>query len=86
MAKAKKPTSAGGLEHVDAVYTVFTKVLSDLIDTVGGLPSTNTAQREALREAAKRLYLALGSDDKKDGDDISKMSAEEEVKLLHIME
>ena len=81
-------------------YALFAEVLRDLAKTVSLMPPNDVAHREALREAAGALYSALltpsetmspkrGShqDTRQRGDgDISKMTPEEAVLLLHVME
>jgi hypothetical protein len=59
-------------------YALFAEILCDLA-------KTDAAHRDALREGAKALYLALDprSNDKAD---IARMTPEEEVMLLHVME
>jgi len=69
-------------------YALFAEILGDLAKTVASIPLADRAHREALREAAKSLYLALETDvptDKAD-DDSSKLTPKEEVLLLHVME
>ena len=70
-------------------YGLFAEILRDLARTVASLPAEDFAHREALRDAAKALYLALGGDPggNADKDDTANMTPEEEeVRLLHIME
>jgi hypothetical protein len=69
-------------------YALFAEILRDLANTVASLPAAEIAHREALRDAAKALYLALNADARgsKDEDDISNMTPEEEVRLLHVLE
>lgn len=69
-------------------YVLFAEILRDLATTVASLPPADVAHREVLQDAAKALYLALGQDAglKDDPDDISKMTPEDEVRLLHVLE
>lgn len=68
-------------------YALFAEILHDLAKTVSSMPFEDTAHKDALRDAAKALYLALDAEPRGDkDDDISKMTPEEEVLLLHIME
>jgi hypothetical protein len=69
-------------------YALFAEILRDLAQTVAALPAAEIAHREALRDAAKALYLALNGDTRgsKDEDDIANMTPEEEVRLLHVLE
>jgi hypothetical protein len=67
-------------------YALFAEILGDLAKTVAALPPADATHRTALRDAAKALYLALEPDGGKDDDDISKMTPDEEVLLLHVME
>jgi len=71
-----------------ADYASLAKIVRDMARTVATLPPADVVQREALRDAAKTLYLALASDARgiSDEDDIASMTSEEEVRLLHIME
>lgn len=69
-------------------YALFAEILRDLAKTVVSLPPADVAHREALRDAAEALYLALKGNPSRssDEDDFSGMTPEEEVRLLHIME
>jgi hypothetical protein len=70
-------------------YALFAEILCDLAKTVSSVPPADAAHRDALRDGAKALYLALclaldpRSNDKAD---MARMSPEEEVLLLHVME
>ena len=69
-------------------YALFAEILRDLAKTVAAMPPADVAHRDALRDAAKALYLALKAEAQKnkDKDDISNMTPDQEVRLLHIME
>ena len=70
-------------------YALFAEILRDLAKTMASLPRPmrRTARRcEALRDEAKALYLALDADAGGSKDDISKMTPDEEVLLLHVIE
>jgi len=81
-------------------YALFAEILRDLAKTVSLMPPDDVTHRDALREAAGVLYTALASSDdnanlkqhapqnmrQRGDDDISKMTPEEEVLLLHVME
>ena len=76
-------------------YALFAEILRDLAMTVAAVPPADATHREALREGAKALYLALAGGKgkgkkakgkKEDDGDISKMSPDEEVLLLHVLE
>ncbi len=69
-------------------YALFAEILRDLAKTVAAMPPADDAHRDALRDAAKALYLALRTEAQKnkDKDDISNMTPDQEVRLLHIME
>ncbi|HKN08723.1 MAG TPA: hypothetical protein VJ376_04475 [Pseudomonadota bacterium] len=62
-------------------YALFAEILRDLAKTVSVLPPADAQHRDALREAAKSLYLAL--DDTKHP---SEITPDEEVLLTHLME
>ena len=62
-------------------YALFAEILRDLAKTVSVMPPADVAHREALREAAEALYLAL-DDTVRD----SEMTPDEEVRLTHLME
>jgi hypothetical protein len=66
-------------------YALFAEILCDLAKTVSSVPPAEAAHRDVLREGAEALYLALDprSNDKAD---ITRMTPEEEVLLLHVME
>jgi hypothetical protein len=55
-------------------YALFAEILRDLAKTVASLPPADSGHREALRDGAKALYLALDADTSgsKDEDDVSK--------------
>ena len=62
-------------------YALFAEILRDLAKTVSVMPPADVAHREALREAAEALYLALD-----DTVRTSEMTPDEEVRLTHLME
>ena len=66
-------------------YALFAEILCDLAKTVSAVPPADAARRDVLREGAEALYLAL---DPRSNDraDITRMTPEEEVLLLHVME
>ena len=69
-------------------YALFAEILHDLAKTVSSVPLGDAAHRDALRDGAKALYLALDADagGSQDDNDISKMTPDEEELLLHVME
>ena len=71
-------------------YMLFAEILHDLAKTAAALPPADISHREALRDAAKALYGALkaspSKSENKGPEDISNMTPEQEVRLLHIME
>ena len=68
--------------HMHIHYALFADILRDLARTVSAVPAGDAAHRDALRGAAKALYDALAAD----ADDVSKMTPDDEVLLLHVME
>jgi hypothetical protein len=68
--------------HMHIHYALFADILRDLARTVSAVPAGDVAHRDALRGAAKALYDALAAD----ADDVSKMTPDDEVLLLHVME
>jgi hypothetical protein len=68
--------------HMHIHYALFADILRDLAKSASAMPSSDPAHRDALREAAKALYDALPADP----DDVSKMTPEDEVLLLHVIE
>ena len=74
--------------HLHFHYGFFAEILRDLAKTVVSMPLSDVAHREVLRDAAQALYLALKVEpgEGKDKDDVSQLTPEEEVRLLHIME
>jgi len=62
-------------------YALFGEILQDLARTVSKLPPADTQHRDALQKGAEALSRALA-----DTPDPSKMTPEEEVLLLHVME
>jgi hypothetical protein len=66
-------------------YALFAEILHDLARTVSAVPPADAAHRDALRDGAKALYRALDPR-RNDKDDLSQMTPEDEVLLLHVME
>jgi hypothetical protein len=62
-------------------YGFFAQILRELAKTVSELPLADTEHRIELREAAEAFSRALADDP-----DPSRMTPEEEVLLLHMME
>lgn len=72
--------------HMHFHYALFADILRDLAKTVSALPPEDAAHREAVREAAKALYLSLDDRGATKAGDVSEMTPEEEVLLLHVLE
>jgi hypothetical protein len=68
--------------HMHIHYALFADILRDLAKTVSAMPAGDAAHRDGLRDAAKALYDALAADP----EDISNMTPEDEVLLLHVLE
>jgi hypothetical protein len=66
-------------------YALFAEILRDLARTVASVAADNLAHREALRDAAKALYVALENNCAR-RDPAADLTPKEEVGLLHIME
>lgn len=67
-------------------YALFAEILQELAKTASAMPEHDVDHREALRDGAKALYESLASKhspSKKRGD---RMTPDEEVLLLHILE
>ena len=64
-------------------YALFAEILRDLAKTVAALPATDITHREALRDAAKTLYLALA---RGGSDDNASLTPDQEMRLMHILE
>jgi len=80
-------------------YGLFAEILQELAKTASAVPADDVDHRNALREAAKALHGALAakparrpraieasSPSRKGETDVTKMSPEEEVLLLHVLE
>ncbi len=80
-------------------YGLFAEILQELAKTVSAMPADDREHRKILREAARALHAALVAKPAgrstqlgeahpagEDEIDISKMSPEEEVLLLHVLE
>ena len=67
-------------------YGLFADILHDLAKTVSSLPASDLAHREVLRDAAEALHSALQAGDQAGSEDVSNLTADEEVRLLHILE
>jgi hypothetical protein len=74
--------------HIHLHYALFAEILRDLATTVAGVPPADKAHREALRDAARALYQALDADvpESKAADDIARLTPDQEVLLLHLIE
>jgi hypothetical protein len=80
--------------HMHFHYALFADILRDLARTVSAMPPENGAHREAVRNAARALHLSLdrpATSVRKAGraskaGDISELTPEEEVLLLHVLE
>jgi hypothetical protein len=79
--------------HMHFHYALFADILRDLARTVSAMPPQDAAHRETVREAAKALYLSLddrvkvrAAGGRKKADDVSELTPEEEVLLLHVLE
>jgi hypothetical protein len=77
--------------HMHFHYALFADVLRDLARASSVKPPEDAGHREALRDAAKALYLALedraavnGAGNKAPDD--AQMTPDEEVLLLHVLE
>jgi hypothetical protein len=79
-------------------YGLFAEILQELAKTASAMPEDDTNHRTALREAAAALHRSLAAKPKADPQgsntehhtprhheaDVSKMTPEEEVLLLHV--
>jgi hypothetical protein len=70
--------------HMHFHCALFAEILRELAKTAASLQKDDIVHREDLREAAKSFYESLKPDPR--DSDISKLSPEEAVRLLHIME
>jgi hypothetical protein len=69
--------------HIHLHYILFAEILQNLAKTVSPFPPEQVAQHDLLRDASKALYLCLTANP---GEDVSTLTPEEEVRLLHILE
>jgi hypothetical protein len=69
-------------------YELFAEILLDLAKSASSVALPDGAHRDGLRDAAKALYLALDADGSQSepDNDISKITPDQEVLLLHVME
>jgi hypothetical protein len=69
-------------------YELFAEILHDLAKSVSSLPLGDAAHRDRLRDGAEALYLALDADVRRGNPDhdIFKLTPDEEVLLLHVIE
>lgn len=68
-------------------YALFAEILRDLAKTASSLPAADMSHREMLRDAAQALYLALQPGAaSSEATDTAKLTPDQEVRLLHIME
>jgi hypothetical protein len=63
---------------------LFAEILRELAKTATSLEKDDIVHWEELREAAKRFYAALKPDPR--DADVSNLSPDEEVRLLHILD
>ena len=67
-------------------YALFAAVLRDLAKTAAAPPADDVIHRDALRDAVAALGRALNAEAAKDAADNGDITADQEVRLLHIME
>ena len=67
-------------------YELFAEILRNLARTAASVPPADIAHRDALVDGAKALSSALESAAGADKDNITQLTPEEEVLLLHVME
>jgi hypothetical protein len=83
--------------HMHFHYALFAEILRDLAKTVNVMRPEDAVHKDALRTAAEALYRALGPEAKpgsaenrdwvdRGKDDLSELTPEEEVLLLHCLE
>jgi hypothetical protein len=83
--------------HMHFHCSLFAEILHDLAKTVAVMPPEDAVHRDALRTAAEALYRALSAETKpggeekrermkRDKDDLSELTPEEEILLLHCLE
>jgi hypothetical protein len=78
--------------HIHLHHALFADILQELAKTTSALAPDDAVHRNELREAAKALCRALDSDarpskaKRKDVNDLSQLTPEEEVALLHVLE
>lgn len=77
------PPDARKSVHIHLHYALFSEILQKLAQTISAFPPEQTAHHDLLQGAVKTLYLSLITNP---GDDISTLTPEEEVRLLHILE
>ena len=66
-------------------HALFAEILRDLAKAAVSLPAADLAHREALRDAAKALYLALEANQDRD-DKAADLTPDQEARLLHMLE
>jgi len=80
-------------------HALFADILHDLAKTASLMPTDDTGHRDALRAAVEALYRSLGGEpttgkrypanpaaSHNDKDDISELTPDEAVRLLHVLE
>ena len=78
--------------HIHLHHALFADILQELAKTTSALAPDDAVHRNELREAAKALCRALEADarpgkaKRKDVNDLSQLTPEEEVALLHVLE
>jgi hypothetical protein len=81
--------------HIHFHYALFSAILQDLAATISGLRAIDADHREPLRAAAEALCRALAADVRTDSvaacaivadNDLTNLTPQEEVLLLHVME
>jgi hypothetical protein len=70
--------------HMHFHCALFAEILRELAKTAPSLQKDDIVHRDELREAAKSFYEALRPDPR--DSDVSNLSADDAVRLLHIME
>jgi hypothetical protein len=67
-------------------FALFAQILQDLAKTVSAVPLGDALHRDELRDGAKALYRALEPHGRGGKGESSKMTPDEEVRLLHVLE
>jgi len=72
--------------HIHLHWALFSEILRDMAKAVSSLPAADATHRADLCDGTKALYRALTATAEGEPKDSTKLTPEDDVRLMHIME